>query len=164
MELAPDTRQLAKYSPTSTPVLDVLRPVESRRRGRISSGEYFFLSSTVILTLIALPMLSRAAAAISPLPNLRAIEIAAAARLSIGKAINVKMTVLLKKKYSPELMRPRLRASTGRSTSSTGVEVGEYLASCRVSGASSIGEFSLVERYQRNHKCISVFSLLGCGR
>src|SRR5260370_6947737 len=73
MELAPDTRQLAKYSPTSTPVLDVLRPVESRRRGRISSGEYFFLSSTVILTLIALPMLSRAAAAISPLPNLRAI-------------------------------------------------------------------------------------------
>src|SRR5260370_21684512 len=91
-------------------------------------------------------------------------EIAAAARLSIGKAINVKMTVLLKKKYSPELMRPRLRDSTGRSTSSTGVEVGEYLASCRVSGASSIGEFSLVERYQRNHKFISVFSLLGCGR
>src|SRR5262249_46328044 len=61
MELAPDTRQLAKYSPTSTPVLDLLRPLSSRRRDRTSSGDYFFLSSTIILTLIALPWLNRAA-------------------------------------------------------------------------------------------------------
>ncbi|HKD44532.1 MAG TPA: hypothetical protein VKD24_02650 [Candidatus Angelobacter sp.] len=70
MELAHDTQQLAKYSPTSTPLLDLLRPLSSRRRGRVRSGDYFFLSGTIILTLIALPWLNRAAgsafAVISP--------------------------------------------------------------------------------------------------
>jgi hypothetical protein len=65
MDLAPEIRQLAKYSPTSTPLLDMLRPLSSRRRDRISSGDYFFVSSTVILTLIALPWLNRAAFAAS---------------------------------------------------------------------------------------------------
>lgn len=70
MELAPDTRQPVKYSPTSTPVLDLLRP-RARRWARISSGDYFFLSSTVILTLIALSWLSRSAPSASAAPALR---------------------------------------------------------------------------------------------
>ena len=74
MELVPDTRQLAKYSPTSTPVLDVLRPPAARRRDRIGAGDYFFLSSTVILTLIALPWLSRTAASVSSVFSIQRLE------------------------------------------------------------------------------------------
>ena len=71
MELAPGTWQLAKYSPTSTPVLDVLRPLEAQRRDRIGGvGDYFFLSSVVILALIALPWLSSATATISSLSSI----------------------------------------------------------------------------------------------
>lgn len=61
MELASDTKQIAKYSPTSTPILDVLRPLPARRRVRLSAGEYFFLSGAVILALIALPEFRRSA-------------------------------------------------------------------------------------------------------
>lgn len=71
MELAPGTWQLAKYSPTSTPVLDVLRPLEARRRDRIGgAGDYFFLSSVVIFALISLPWLSSATATISSLSSI----------------------------------------------------------------------------------------------
>ncbi len=59
MELASDTKQIAKYSPTSTPILDVVRPLPPRRRLRVSAGEYFFLSGAVILALIALPEFRR---------------------------------------------------------------------------------------------------------
>jgi hypothetical protein len=55
MELASDTRQRAKYSPTSTPLLDELRSLPPRKRGRLSAGEYFFFSGAVILAMIALP-------------------------------------------------------------------------------------------------------------
>src|SRR5215467_639139 len=55
MELATDTRQRAKYSPTSTPLLDELRSLPPRKRGRLSAGEYFFFSGAVILAMIALP-------------------------------------------------------------------------------------------------------------
>src|SRR5215831_19290506 len=55
MELANDTRQRAKYSPTSTPLLDELRSLPPRKRGRLSAGEYFFFSGAVILAMIALP-------------------------------------------------------------------------------------------------------------
>jgi hypothetical protein len=64
MELAADTKHIAQYSPTSTPILDVLRPLP-RKRDRLSASQYFFLSSTVILTLISLPVLGRAAESIS---------------------------------------------------------------------------------------------------
>jgi hypothetical protein len=59
MELAPGTKQIARYSPTSTPILDVLRPFPPRKRFRLTAGEYFFLSGSVILTLIALPEFRR---------------------------------------------------------------------------------------------------------
>jgi hypothetical protein len=55
MELAADTRQRATYSPTSTPLLDELRSLPPRKRGRLSAGEYFFFSGAVILAMIALP-------------------------------------------------------------------------------------------------------------
>jgi hypothetical protein len=58
MEREPDTTQL-KYSPTSTPILDVLRPLPKRRWLRLNAGEYFFLSGAVILGLIGLPALRR---------------------------------------------------------------------------------------------------------
>lgn len=61
MELAPDTKQIAKYSPTSTPILDVVRPLPPRNRIRAGAGDYFFLSGAVILTLIALPEFRRSA-------------------------------------------------------------------------------------------------------
>jgi len=61
MELAADTKQIAKYSPTSTPILDVLRPLPSRKRVRLDAGEYLFLSGAVILTLIGLPVFRRCA-------------------------------------------------------------------------------------------------------
>jgi hypothetical protein len=67
MELAADTGQFARYSPTSTPILDVLRPLASRKRDRVSAGEYFFLSSSFIITLVGLPWLRQAAAAMSSL-------------------------------------------------------------------------------------------------
>jgi hypothetical protein len=59
MELASDTKTFAVYSPTSTPILDVLRPVPHSRLEKVSAGEYFFLSSGFILTLIYLPALRR---------------------------------------------------------------------------------------------------------
>src|SRR6516162_1299966 len=55
MELTGDTTQRAKYSPTSTPVLDELRSLPPRKRWRLSAGEYFFFSGAVILAMVALP-------------------------------------------------------------------------------------------------------------
>ena len=62
MELATDTKALAAYSPTSTPLLDVLRPVSRDARGKLSAGEYFFLSCAFMLTVVSLPALRRLAA------------------------------------------------------------------------------------------------------
>src|SRR5215831_3036396 len=75
MELTADTRTIAKYSPTSTPILDMLRPLPSRKRDKISAGEYFFLSSAVILTLLGLPLLRPALLALSSLGSTRALVI-----------------------------------------------------------------------------------------
>jgi hypothetical protein len=54
MELVPDTRAMATYSPTSTPILDVLRPTPSPALGKLTTGEYFFASSVIILAVISL--------------------------------------------------------------------------------------------------------------
>jgi hypothetical protein len=54
MELAPDTRAFSSYSPTSTPILDVLRPAPQPALGKLTSGEYFFASSVLILAVISL--------------------------------------------------------------------------------------------------------------
>jgi hypothetical protein len=62
MALVTETTSFAGYSPTSTPVLDVVRPAPHGRAGRLTSGEYFFLSSLLILSLIGLPALRGALA------------------------------------------------------------------------------------------------------
>lgn len=61
MEVAADTKQITRYSTTSTPILDGLRPLPPRKRLRLGAGEYFFLSGSLILTLIGLPLLRRTA-------------------------------------------------------------------------------------------------------
>ena len=38
------------YSPTSTPVLDVFRPLPPQTKESLSAGEYFLVSSLIILT------------------------------------------------------------------------------------------------------------------
>jgi Peptidase family M50 len=45
------------YSPTSTPVLDVFRPLPAQTKESLSAGEYFLVSSLVIQTLVRLPSL-----------------------------------------------------------------------------------------------------------
>jgi hypothetical protein len=59
MELAADTTKIAKYSPTSTPILDGVRFPPTQRWLRLSAGEYFFLSGALILSVIALPEFRR---------------------------------------------------------------------------------------------------------
>ncbi len=54
MELVPDTRAFASYSPTSTPILDVLRPAPRAALVKLTTGEYFFASSVIILAVISL--------------------------------------------------------------------------------------------------------------
>ena len=61
METATEPTSPAVYSPTSTPILDVLRPLPKGERWKLSAGEIFFLSSVFIFSLII-------AQAIGPLP------------------------------------------------------------------------------------------------
>ncbi|HKW74558.1 MAG TPA: hypothetical protein VJN64_03465 [Terriglobales bacterium] len=61
MEPATEPMSPAVYSPTSTPILDVLRPLPKGERWKLSAGEIFFLSSSFIFSLII-------AQAIGPLP------------------------------------------------------------------------------------------------
>ena len=57
MELAAENKlnTAQHYSPTSTPVLDVFRPLPAQTKESLSAGEYFLASSLVILTLVGLP-------------------------------------------------------------------------------------------------------------
>lgn len=57
------------YSPTSTPVLDVFRPLPPQTKDGLSAGEYFLVSSLVILTLIGLSSLRAIIAAVSANPS-----------------------------------------------------------------------------------------------
>lgn len=57
MAFASDTKAVPACSPTSTPILDVLRAVPAARPGKLSASEYFVFSSTFILLLTALPHL-----------------------------------------------------------------------------------------------------------
>lgn len=65
MELATETKAFPAYSPTSTPILDVLRPAPHGRPGRLAAGEYFFLSSLLILILTGLSEIREASATAS---------------------------------------------------------------------------------------------------
>ncbi|HEV3038179.1 MAG TPA: site-2 protease family protein [Candidatus Angelobacter sp.] len=51
MELIADTKLVfsAQCFPTSTPILDVLRPLPMQQRDRLSTGSYFLISSAIIL-------------------------------------------------------------------------------------------------------------------
>ncbi|HSK43236.1 MAG TPA: M50 family metallopeptidase, partial [Candidatus Binatia bacterium] len=59
MELAAEGKlnNAQHYSPTSTPVLDVFRPLPPQTKESLSAGEYFLASSLAILILVALPSL-----------------------------------------------------------------------------------------------------------
>ena len=59
MELAAESKlnSAQHYSPTSTPVLDVFRPLPPQTKESLSAGEYFLASSLAILILVALPSL-----------------------------------------------------------------------------------------------------------
>jgi len=67
MELAAETKlnTAQHYSPTSTPVLDVFRPLPPQTKESLSAGEYFLASSLAILILVALPSL-RAVVEVAP--------------------------------------------------------------------------------------------------
>ena len=67
MELAAESKlnNTQHYSPTSTPVLDVFRPLPPQTKESLSAGEYFLASSLAILILVALPSL-RAVIEIAP--------------------------------------------------------------------------------------------------
>jgi hypothetical protein len=70
------------YSPTSTPVLDVFRPLPKTKDG-LSAGEYFLASSLVILTLVGLPGLR---AVVQAAPGFWAALIPLVAALAAGFA------------------------------------------------------------------------------
>ena len=48
MALATETKAFPASIPTSTPILDVLRSIPGDRVGKLTAGEYFFLSSVLI--------------------------------------------------------------------------------------------------------------------
>jgi hypothetical protein len=83
MELAAENKLSAAqhYSPTSTPVLDVFRPLGSRTKEGLSAGEYFLASSLVILTLVSLPSLR---AVVEAAPAWWAVLLPIAAVLAAG--------------------------------------------------------------------------------
>lgn len=55
MEFAADRKQIPRYFPTSTPILDGLHPLPARKPLRLIAGEYFFLSGALILAIIGWP-------------------------------------------------------------------------------------------------------------
>jgi urease gamma subunit len=57
MAFATETKAFPACSPTSTPILDVLRAVPVARPGKLTASEYFVFSSTMILLLTGLPRL-----------------------------------------------------------------------------------------------------------
>ena len=83
MELAAETKLNTSqhYSPTSTPVLDVFRPLPPQTKDSLSAGEYFLASSLVILTLVGLPTLR---AVIEAAPAWWAVLLPLAAALTAG--------------------------------------------------------------------------------
>ena len=70
MELTAETKLNSPqhYSPTSTPVLDVFRPLPPQTKDGLSAGEYFLVSSLVILALIGLASLRAVIAGVSANP------------------------------------------------------------------------------------------------
>ncbi len=88
MELTAETKLSSPqhYSPTSTPVLDVFRPLPPQTKDGLSAGEYFLVSSLVILTLVAMPGLRVAIARLSSLAGNSAYWAALLAPIVAGLA------------------------------------------------------------------------------
>jgi hypothetical protein len=122
MDLAADTGQFARYSPTSTPILDVLRPLASRKRDRVSAGEYFFLSSAFIITLIGLPWLRQAAASMSSLSLVQSLAmtllaipaIALACALTVHEAGHLMAAWLTGFRLAPRVFYPGVFSSSAK--------------------------------------------------
>jgi hypothetical protein len=89
MELAPDRKQIPRYFPTSTPIVDGLLPLPQRTRLRLSAGEYFFLSGALILGLIGLPIFRRTTEALSSIGIIPASLIVCLGIPSVGLAAAV---------------------------------------------------------------------------
>lgn len=89
MALATETNAFPAYSPTSTPILDVLRTAPHSREGKLTTGEYFFLSSLLIGILVVLPRLRDALTAfVSASASLAVIALAMPAA-ALGGALLV---------------------------------------------------------------------------
>ncbi|HEY7405933.1 MAG TPA: site-2 protease family protein [Candidatus Angelobacter sp.] len=88
MELTAETKlsSTQHYSPTSTPVLDVFRPLPPQAKDGLSAGEYFLVSSLVILTLVAMPTLRVVLARLSSLTGNTAYWVALLAPIIAGLA------------------------------------------------------------------------------
>jgi hypothetical protein len=71
MELTAETKLNSPqhYSPTSTPVLDVFRPLPAQTKDGLSAGDYFLISSLLILALIGLSSLRGIIAGVSANPS-----------------------------------------------------------------------------------------------
>jgi hypothetical protein len=84
MELAAANKLTSsqQYSPTSTPVLDVFRPLPPQTKEGLSAGEYFLASSLVILCLVGLPKL-RAVTDFAPALWVMLLPVAAAVAAAI---------------------------------------------------------------------------------
>src|SRR5215510_6277359 len=115
MEFAADTKHIAKYSPTSTPVLDGLRPLPPRRWGRLSAGEYFFLSGAVILGIVAFPMFRTVAESLLPFgivaASLTACLLIPAAALLVATAAHEAGHILVARLNGFRLTQSRLDSS-----------------------------------------------------
>lgn len=129
MELAADTRLIPQYSPTSTPILDALRPVPHETRGKLSSGEYFFLSSLVILALISMPIVQLVIGGISLslLGFLVAVVAIPACALAVAALLHETGHAVAGKLAGFRLVQLRLRAA-----SDDDCHAGQKLHSCQV--------------------------------
>ncbi|HET9182432.1 MAG TPA: hypothetical protein VFP59_09885 [Candidatus Angelobacter sp.] len=83
MATATDTKTFPVSLPTSTPVLDALRPGPGRQPVRLTAGEYFFVSSLAITLLTTLPRMHHwVASFLSPESFVRTLGLPLAAFLT----------------------------------------------------------------------------------
>lgn len=89
MELTAETKlsSTQHYSPTSTPVLDVFRPLPPPTKDSLSAGEYFLLSSLLILALVGMPGLRMVIAETSAKPGSMVFWAALLAPVAVALAV-----------------------------------------------------------------------------
>lgn len=89
MAFATGTKAFPAYSPTSTPILDVLRPAPRAREGSLTTGEYFFLGSLVIGIFVFMPRVREALGSFSSASLALAIVVIAMPAAALGGALLV---------------------------------------------------------------------------